>query len=392
MRRRSAGFTLLEVMIALAILSVGLVAISNLNGGAVAMHAYSRRATEATLLLRGKMLDVEDDLQKNGFSDFSDEKHGDFSAEGAGGYGWSAEILKPDVELDPAQLLTLLGGQGKGGQQSNLAGAAQTLAGSLMGAPGATQGMQGGGGAAMLAGPMGGMFMAEAKTFIETLKKSVREIPAHRQLAGRQGPARRLRLPDRRHPSRERGADARRAAAAGSGRGGNPGAAGEPDHAHRSGKRSAAMSRRGFTILEVMIAIAVLSMIGAITFKSFDGAYDLKKRVENAEDRDQAVRGALDRIGREVSMTFLSEHYDHKRFRERPPSSSSRTAAARRTSPSLPSPTSGCTWTRRSRTRRCSSTTSSRARTASRASTGGSSRRSTRNGSAAESRRRWRRT
>ncbi len=176
MRRRSAGFTLLEVMIALAILSVGLVAISNLNGGAVAMHAYSRRATEATLLLRGKMLDVEDDLQKNGFSDFSDEKHGDFSAEGAGGYGWSAEILKPDVELDPAQLLTLLGGQGKGGQQSNLAGAAQTLAGSLMGAPGATQGMQAGGGAAMLAGPMGGMFMAEAKTFIETLKKSVREI------------------------------------------------------------------------------------------------------------------------------------------------------------------------------------------------------------------------
>jgi general secretion pathway protein I len=174
--RRSAGFTLLEVMIALAILSVALVAISNLNGGAVAMHAYSRRATEATLLLRGKMLDVEDDLQKNGFSDFDDEKHGDFSAEGAGSYAWSAEILKPDVQLDPAQLLTLLGAQGKGGQQSNLAGAAQTLAGSLMGTPGATQGLQGGGGAGMLAGPMGGMFMTEAKTFIETLKKSVREL------------------------------------------------------------------------------------------------------------------------------------------------------------------------------------------------------------------------
>ena len=75
---------------------------------------------------------------------------------------------------------------------------------------------------------------------------------------------------------------------------------------------------RGFTLLEVMIAIAVLSMIGAVTYKSFDGAYDLKQRIERAEDRDQAVRGALDRIGREVSMTFISEHYDHKRFRERP--------------------------------------------------------------------------
>jgi general secretion pathway protein J len=78
------------------------------------------------------------------------------------------------------------------------------------------------------------------------------------------------------------------------------------------------MTRRGFTLLEVMIAVAVLAMIGGLTWKSFDGAYGLKQRVEQAEDRDQAVRGALDRIAREVSMTFLSEHYDRKRFRERP--------------------------------------------------------------------------
>jgi general secretion pathway protein J len=78
------------------------------------------------------------------------------------------------------------------------------------------------------------------------------------------------------------------------------------------------MSRRGFTLLEVMIAVAVMALIGGLTWKSFDGAYSLKQRVETAEERDQAVRGALDRIEREVSMTFLSEHYDHKRFRERP--------------------------------------------------------------------------
>lgn len=76
--------------------------------------------------------------------------------------------------------------------------------------------------------------------------------------------------------------------------------------------------RRGFTLLEVMIAVAVLAMIGALTWQSFDGAYALKQRVETAEERDQSVRGALDRMVREVSMTFLSEHYDHKRFRERP--------------------------------------------------------------------------
>ena len=78
------------------------------------------------------------------------------------------------------------------------------------------------------------------------------------------------------------------------------------------------MTRRGFTLLEVMIAIAVLAMIGAVTYKSFDGAYELKSRIEKAEDRDQSMRGALERMAREISMTFLSEHYDHKRFRERP--------------------------------------------------------------------------
>ena len=78
------------------------------------------------------------------------------------------------------------------------------------------------------------------------------------------------------------------------------------------------MIGRGFTLLEVMIAVGVLALIGTLTYKSFDGAYDLKQRVEKAEDRDQTVRAALDRIAREVSMTFLSEHYDHKRFRERP--------------------------------------------------------------------------
>src|SRR5207302_1516943 len=173
---RAHGFTLLEVMISLAILAVALVAISDLNGGAVAMHAYGRRATEATLLLRGKMLDLEDDLQKKGFSDFNDEQHGDFDGDGAPDYSWSAEILKPDVQLDPAQLLNMLGAGGDAQQKGGIAGAASALAGAMGGAQGALQGLQGGGGAAMLAGPLGGMLQGQAKTFIETLKKSVREV------------------------------------------------------------------------------------------------------------------------------------------------------------------------------------------------------------------------
>jgi len=76
--------------------------------------------------------------------------------------------------------------------------------------------------------------------------------------------------------------------------------------------------KRGFTLIEVMIAVAILAMIGAVTWKSFDSANDLKLRTERAEERDQAGRAALSRIAREVSMTFLSQHYDDKRFRQRP--------------------------------------------------------------------------
>ena len=77
-------------------------------------------------------------------------------------------------------------------------------------------------------------------------------------------------------------------------------------------------NRRGFTLLEVLIAIAVLGLIGGITYKAFDGANDLKTRVEKAEDRDQMMRSAISRIAREIEMAYLSEHYDHKRFRTRP--------------------------------------------------------------------------
>ncbi len=177
--RPCKGFTLLEVMISLAILAISLVAISGLTGGAVAMEAYSRRATEATLLLRAKMNDLEDQLHKDGFSDFDDDKRGTFDEEGAPAYAWRAEILKPDVQIDPAQLLGLLGvGPGKPGDASKsanpltqgLAAAASAIGGPAPGTPGMP------GAAALAGGPLAGLLQGQAQGFIETLKKSVREV------------------------------------------------------------------------------------------------------------------------------------------------------------------------------------------------------------------------
>jgi general secretion pathway protein I len=185
-RRAPRGFTLLEVMISLAILAISLVAISGLNGGAVAMESYSRRATEATLLLRAKMNDVEEQLQKDGFSDFDDEKHGTFDDEGAPAFAWRAEILKPDVQLDPSQLLNLMGGGGMGSggangpnststaYSSNALTQGLTAAASAIGTTGNTGGMQGP--TTTASGPLAGLLQTQAQGFIETLKKSVREL------------------------------------------------------------------------------------------------------------------------------------------------------------------------------------------------------------------------
>jgi general secretion pathway protein I len=162
-RASRSGFTLLEVMISLAILAVSLVAISGLTGGAVAMEAYSRRATEATLLLRAKMNDLEDQLHKDGFSDFDDDKRGTFDEEGAPGFAWRAEILKPDVQLDPAQLLGMLG------LGPSTAGSASSSGNRLPdGMAAATTALAG--------GPMAGMLQGQATGFLETIKKSVREV------------------------------------------------------------------------------------------------------------------------------------------------------------------------------------------------------------------------
>jgi len=175
------GFTLLEVMISLAILAIALVALSDVNLGAVQMHHYARRSTAATLLLRGKMLDLEDKLHKDGFSDFDDEQHGTFEEEGSPEYAWRAEILKPDIQLDETSMLGMLGlgGNKAGGSSSSsssTSGLTPALGAASANLPALGGALGGGAGAAALGGPLGGIISGQAKTFIETLKKSVREI------------------------------------------------------------------------------------------------------------------------------------------------------------------------------------------------------------------------
>ncbi len=74
---------------------------------------------------------------------------------------------------------------------------------------------------------------------------------------------------------------------------------------------------RGFTLVELMIAMAITATIGAMTVGSF-AQIDRASQVARAqEERYEAARLALSRMAREVSMAFLSQNYDQTRFHER---------------------------------------------------------------------------
>ncbi len=80
----------------------------------------------------------------------------------------------------------------------------------------------------------------------------------------------------------------------------------------------AAPPARGFTLLEVIIAMAITAAIGAMTLGAFRQV-DRAGEIARAQgDRYAAARLALTRLTRETSMAFLSEHYDRSRLRERP--------------------------------------------------------------------------
>ncbi len=108
MRRR--GFTLLEVMVSLSILALALTAIAGINANSFESSNYARHLTVATLLARSKMIDVEEELRKEGFGDSDKEYDGDFSEEGYPKMRWQATCRK--TEIDIGQMIGgMLGGQ-----------------------------------------------------------------------------------------------------------------------------------------------------------------------------------------------------------------------------------------------------------------------------------------
>lgn len=61
-----------------------------------------------------------------------------------------------------------------------------------------------------------------------------------------------------------------------------------------------------FSLLEVLLALAILGFITALLWGTFAQTARSKKRVEDAQERTHTVRVALMRMSREVEMAYLS--------------------------------------------------------------------------------------
>jgi general secretion pathway protein I len=108
--RASRGFTLLEVMVALGILAASLLAISEVVGGALRNQVRARQLDVATMLARGKMVELVAQYERKGFKDFDENEDGTFDDAGHPEVAWKVEVKKPQLDLGPEAVLAALSG------------------------------------------------------------------------------------------------------------------------------------------------------------------------------------------------------------------------------------------------------------------------------------------
>lgn len=190
---RSRGFTLLEVMVALALMGLGLVVLIKSAANNIRASEESHMMGIATDLARGKMYDVEEQLLKDGFTD-TDQSQTDakpFDAEGWPNVYYSYKVEQ--VEMPDFDQLTAMA-QGRTGSGAYAGTGSASYYGSAFGsaygsdfgsdalggfqnsALGSMLGMFGGGTGGVTGGQAGALIQSQYAMFQQILKASVRKV------------------------------------------------------------------------------------------------------------------------------------------------------------------------------------------------------------------------
>jgi general secretion pathway protein I len=178
---RRAGLTLVEVMIALAILGMALVLLIKSVATNIAASSSSYYMGVVADLSRGKMYDLEEQLLDEGFQEGVQEEEGDFDDEGYPRIKWKA-IIEP-AELPTYDKLMALAnggagaGSGSGGEDGDGTAATDKFQSSALGGMMSMFGGGGGDAADSAQGAQTGGFIQAQYTLIQNvLKASVRKI------------------------------------------------------------------------------------------------------------------------------------------------------------------------------------------------------------------------
>lgn len=88
---KKAGFTLLEVMVAMSILAMALVAVFHMQSQSISMAGEARFLTTASLLAQRKMAEIEADKSTDNKS-----QEGDFAPDYPA-YGWTIQVTDTQI-------------------------------------------------------------------------------------------------------------------------------------------------------------------------------------------------------------------------------------------------------------------------------------------------------
>lgn len=118
------GYTLLEVLVALAILATAMAVLMGSQANANQQAVFSNDLTTASMLARSKMIDIEFELTREGMSTLDQKLSGDFREEGHPEVEWEATIEPVEIPAETRdELLAKINSQLFGGQDQ--AGALQ---------------------------------------------------------------------------------------------------------------------------------------------------------------------------------------------------------------------------------------------------------------------------
>ena len=72
----------------------------------------------------------------------------------------------------------------------------------------------------------------------------------------------------------------------------------------------------GFTLMEIMVAVAITALMGSVIAAAFSSGINAKEQVENEAENYREVRASLGRMAREISAAYVSDRFDLKHYRD----------------------------------------------------------------------------